>query len=48
MRLDGRRKSSNVDDRRQKTNTVAKAGGIGLGGIVVALIAWLLGGQAPM
>ena len=47
MRLDGRRESTNVDDRRGR-GTITKAGGIGLGGIiVVGLITWLLGGN-PM
>jgi predicted metalloprotease len=44
MRLDGRRESTNVDDRRGRT--VATAGGIGLGGlIIVGLITLLLGGD---
>lgn len=45
MRLDGRRLSNNVDDRRG-TRTVAKAGGLGLGGLlVVGVITLLLGGN---
>ena len=45
MNLDGRRQSSNVDDRRGGS-TVVKAGGLGLGGlIVVGLITLLLGGD---
>lgn len=45
MRLDGRRESTNVDDRRGR-RTVAKAGGLGLGGvIVVGIITMLLGGN---
>lgn len=45
MRLDGRRLSSNVDDRRG-TRTVAKAGGLGLGGLlIVGVITLLLGGN---
>lgn len=49
MKLDGRRASTNVDDRRKKGGgTAAKVGGgIGIGGIIIALIVWLLGGQAP-
>ncbi len=48
MKLDGRRMSTNVDDRRKKGGTAAKVGGgIGIGGIVIALIAWFLNGQAP-
>ena len=37
MKLEGRRVSTNVEDRRGK-GTVAKAGGLGLGGIIVAVI----------
>lgn len=45
MKLDGRRQSSNVDDRRGRS-TVNTAGGIGLGGIViVGIITLLLGGN---
>ena len=44
MKLTGRRESSNVDDRRGKSTTT-KAG-LSLGGIaVVALMAWLSGGN---
>ena len=44
MRLDGRRESTNVEDRRGRT--VATAGGIGLGGLIIAgLITLLLGGD---
>ena len=44
MRLDGRRESTNVEDRRG--STVAKAGGIGLGGIIIiGLITLLMGGD---
>ena len=44
MRLDGRRESSNVDDRRRMTGG-AKAG-LGLGGIVIiALITFMTGGN---
>ena len=42
MRLDGRRESSNVEDRRGMSGG-AKAG-MGIGGIIiVALMAWLTG-----
>ena len=45
MRLEGRRESTNVDDRRGGS-TVAKVGGIGLGGIIViGLITMLMGGD---
>ena len=44
MRLEGRRESTNVEDRRGK-KTVAAAGGIGLGGIIIYLIISLLGGD---
>ncbi len=44
MRLDGRRTSSNVDDRRRMGG--GKKAGIGIGGLVVAaLITWLMGGN---
>ncbi|MBR0110626.1 MAG: zinc metallopeptidase [Bacteroidales bacterium] len=44
MQLDGRRQSSNVDDRRGMT--LGKAGGLSLGGIVIiGLITLLLGGN---
>ena len=44
MKLDGRRESTNVDDRRGRS--VATAGGIGLGGvIIVGLIYMLMGGS---
>jgi len=44
MRLDGRRESSNVDDRRSLSGG-AKAG-MGIGGlVVVALITWFMGGN---
>lgn len=45
MQLDGRRQSTNVDDRRGR-GSVAKAGGLGLGGIIiVGLITLLFGGD---
>lgn len=44
MRLDGRRESSNVDDRR-RSGGVKKAG-MGIGGLVIAaLLAWVMGGD---
>ena len=44
MNLNGRRESSNVEDRRGRS--IGKAGGIGLGGLlVVGLITLLLGGN---
>ena len=44
MKLDGRRESSNVEDRRGMSGG-AKAG-LGIGGIiVVALMAWISGGN---
>ncbi len=44
MKLDGRRESTNVDDRRGKT--YGTVGGIGLGGLVIlGLIKLLLGGS---
>ena len=43
MKLEGRRESTNVDDRRRGGG---KAAGIGIGGLVVAaLIAWVMGGN---
>ena len=45
MQLDGRRQSTNVDDRRGMS-TGKVAGGVGLGGlIVIGLITLLLGGN---
>jgi hypothetical protein len=44
MKLEGRRESTNVEDRRGK-KTAAAAGGIGLGGIVIALIVMFMGGD---
>ncbi|MBR5193396.1 MAG: neutral zinc metallopeptidase [Bacteroidaceae bacterium] len=44
MRLDGRRESSNVDDRRRSGG--GKKAGIGIGGLVIAaLITWMMGGN---
>ena len=47
MRLNGRRQSSNIDDRRgQRSGFSAKAGGLGIGGlIIVGIITWLMGGN---
>lgn len=45
MNLTGRRESTNVDDRR-RSSAVKKGGlGIGVGGIVVALIVLFMGGD---
>ena len=46
MKLEGRRESTNVEDRRGKGGA-AKAGGLGLGGIIVVGLIWLLTGKAP-
>lgn len=44
MRLDGRRESQNVDDRRRRGG--GKKAGIGIGGLVIAaLITWIMGGN---
>ncbi|MBQ5606485.1 MAG: neutral zinc metallopeptidase [Prevotella sp.] len=44
MRLDGRRDSENVDDRRRRGG--GKKAGIGIGGLVItALITWVMGGD---
>ena len=46
MDLNGRRQSTNVDDRRGGSGTVVRAGGLGLGGlIVVGILTMLLGGD---
>ena len=45
MKLDGRRESTNVEDRRGKGGV--KAGGLGLGGIIIVGLIWLLTGKAP-
>lgn len=45
MRLDGRRESTNVDDRRGRSSA-GTIGGLGIGGlIIVGLLTWLLGGD---
>ena len=42
MRMDGRRTSSNVDDRRGMS--AGKAAGMGIGGIIIiVLISWIMG-----
>lgn len=44
MRMDGRRTSSNVDDRRGMS--AGKAAGMGIGGIIIiVLITWIMGGN---
>lgn len=45
MNLEGRRQSTNVDDRRG--SSVGKAGGIGLGGILIAGLLYLVFGVNP-
>ena len=45
MRLDGRRQSSNVDDRRGQS--IGKAGGLSLGGILLAGVLYLFFGINP-
>lgn len=45
MKMDGRRTSTNVEDRRGKGTAVA-AGGIGIGGLLIYLIVNFLGGDA--
>lgn len=45
MKLNGRRESSNVDDRRGKS-AGSLAGGLGIGGIIIAaLFTWFMGGN---
>ena len=46
MRLEGRRESSNVEDRRGSGGAV-KAGGIGLGGIIIVALIYFLTGKTP-
>ena len=46
MNLNHRRESNNLEDRRGKAGAV-KAGGIGIGGIIVVALIWLLTGRAP-
>ena len=46
MQLDGRRQSTNVDDRRGSGSTGKVVGGVGLGGLIVmGLITLLMGGN---
>ena len=46
MRLDGRRTSSNVEDRRGSSGRGMKLAGGGIGGLIIAaLIVWLSGGN---
>lgn len=47
MRLDGRRQSSNVDDRRGRRGAFPlKAGSMGIGGLIVlGIITWIMGGN---
>ena len=46
MKLNGRRESTNVDDRRRNGISSAGMGGLGIGGlVVVALITWMMGGN---
>ncbi len=48
MRLDGRRQSSNVDDRRGRRGGTPLKAGMGIGGVIVAaLVVWIMGGD-PM
>ena len=47
MRLDGRRESSNVEDRRGRS-TATPVGGIGLGGLLIVGIISLLLGKNPL
>ena len=45
MKLDGRRVSTNVDDRRGGSS-IGTIGGLGIGGlIIVGILTWLLGGD---
>ena len=44
MKLEGRRESTNVEDRRGK-KAVATAGGLGIGGILIYLLISFLGGD---
>ncbi|MDE5836745.1 MAG: neutral zinc metallopeptidase, partial [Paramuribaculum sp.] len=44
MRLDGRRRSNNVQDKRGGSKSLALGGGIGAV-IIAALITWISGGN---
>ena len=47
MRLNGRRESNNVEDRRGRSS-MAGMGGLGIGGIIIAaILTWVMGGD-PM
>ena len=46
MKLNGRRESSNVDDRRGKASSIAGIGGLGIGGVIIYLLfTWISGGD---
>ncbi len=46
MRLNGRRESSNVDDRRGRSGLGGKIAGGGIVGVIIAaVIAWISGGN---
>ena len=46
MRLNGRRESNNVEDRRGQSMGMAGLGGLGIGGIIIAaLVTWFMGGN---
>lgn len=48
MKLNGRRTSNNVDDRRGKSAGIAGIGGMGIGGILIYLLfTWISGGDMP-
>jgi len=46
MQLEGRRQSTNVEDRRG-SSTAKTVGGLGVGGVVIAGIIWMLLGRNP-
>lgn len=48
MKLDGRRESTNVDDRRRGGGSVKMAGGLGIGGIIIVGLLTLLFGGDPV
>ena len=46
MKLDGRRESNNVEDRRGQRSGIGGLGGLGIGGIIIAaLVTWFMGGN---
>ena len=46
MKLNGRRESNNVDDRRGQRSSAAGIGGLGIGGIIIAMVfAYFTGGN---